>query len=245
MENSTVKIGVITDVHGNLPALIAILDKLNQLGAQQIIHTGDVVDIGMHSRECLQLLLQSNVRLVLGNHDFAFFKDKATQHAYSKVTAQHKRYVFDSMQDMLFTKDKFVPQIDMTVHGVNFVFTHYAMLSQPLPTGYMWQNIVDKPTADDFDKMFAYLNCDAVFFGHKHEACDLVGKSTTYVDVGSVGCHKHNYAQGVLITVNPSGEWSYQRIHADYDRNTMKQQMLSSTLPDANSIFDHYFDKQN
>ena len=244
MNKLSVKIGVITDVHGNLPALIAILDQLQQQGAQEIIHLGDVVDIGMHSRECLQLLLQRNVKLVLGNHDFAFFKDKATQHQYSKVTAQHKRYVFDSMQDLLFTKDKFVPQIDMTIYGVNFVFTHYAFLDEPLPTGYLWQEIRHNPTAEDLDEMFAYLNCDAVFFGHKHELCDVKG-AKTYCNVGSVGCHKHNYAQGVLITVEPNGTWSYERIHADYDRNTMKQQMLSSNLPDANSIFDYYFDKQN
>ena len=245
MDNSIVKIGVITDVHGNLPALIAILNKLNQLGAQQIIHTGDVVDIGMHSRECLLLLIESGVKLILGNHDFAFFNDRATKHPYSKVTAEHKRHVFDSMQDLLETRKLFVPQMDVTIHGVKFVFTHYAFLPEPLPTGYLWQEIVHKPTADQLDEMFDYLNCNAVFFGHKHELCDIVGKHKTYVDVGSVGCHKHDYAQGVLITVQPNGSWNYERICANYDRNTMKQQMLASSLPDADSIFDHYFDKQD
>ena len=191
MNKTDVKIGVITDVHGNLPALKAILDKFFQLGIHQVVHTGDVVDIGMHSRECLQLLLDCGVQLVLGNHDFAFFIDKATQHSASKVTANHKRYVFDGMADLRYTRDMFFPQIKKTIYGVKFVFTHYAMLDTPLSSGYMWHDIVHNPTAYDFDKMFAYLNCDAVFFGHKHEPCDVQGASTTYVDVGSVGCHKH------------------------------------------------------
>ncbi|MBO5866524.1 MAG: hypothetical protein J6Q55_00520 [Clostridia bacterium] len=117
-------------------------------------------------------------------------------------------------------------------------------MDEPLPTGYIWQEIRHNPTAQDLDEMFAYLNCDAVFFGHKHELCDVKG-AKVYCDVGSVGCHKHDYAQGVLITIEPNGKWGYERIYADYDRNTMKQQMLSSNLPDASSIFDYYFDKQD
>lgn len=245
MNKSTTKIGVITDVHGNLPALQAILKKLNELGATQIIHTGDVVDIGPQSRECLQMLLHNNVQLILGNHDFAFFNDKATQHSASKVTAQHKRYVFDSMQDMLATQSMFVPQLDITVHGVKFVFTHYALLHEPLSTGYLWQEINHNPTAADLDQMFSYLSCDAVFYGHKHEQSDVVGASTTYVNVGSVGCHKNDYAKGVLITVEQDGTWSYQRIHAPYDRNQLKQTMLQGDLPDAEPIFKHYFDHHN
>ena len=246
MNKLSVKIGVITDVHGNLPALNAILQKLKSLGASQLIHTGDVVDIGPQSRECLQTLLDNNVQLVLGNHDFAFFKDRATQHQYSKVTAQHKRYVFDTMQDMLDTQSLFVPQIDKEIFGVKFVFTHYALLPQPMPqTGYLWQDICHQPTPEVLDQMFSYLNCDAVFFGHKHEQCDIDGASTTYVNVGSVGCHKNSYAKGVLITVNPDGSWYYQRINEPYDRNQLKTQMMQGNLPDAEPIFKHYFDHHN
>jgi predicted phosphodiesterase len=245
MNKLPTKIGVITDVHGNLPALKAILQRLQDLGASQIIHTGDVVDIGPQSRECLKLLIDSGVQLVLGNHDFAFFKDRATQHQYSKVTAQHKRYVFDSMQDMLDTQSLFAPQINLEINGVKFVFTHYAMLDEPLPTGYLWQEINHNPTPSSLDEMFSYLSCNAVFYGHKHEQSDVDGASTTYVNVGSVGCHKNNYAKGVPITVEEDGTWYYQRIHAPYDREQMKQTMLQGNLPDAEPIFKHYFDHHN
>jgi len=131
MNNLPVKIGVITDVHGNLPALTAVLDKFDSLGISQIVHTGDVVDIGPNSRECLQLLVSRGAKLVLGNHDFAFFHDYAFQHPASKVTATHKRYVFDSMQDLLPLQSLFTPQINLEVYGVKLVFTHYALLDTP------------------------------------------------------------------------------------------------------------------
>ena len=47
------KIGVISDIHGNLQALKAVLAEFDRQGCDEIIHTGDVVNIGARSRECL------------------------------------------------------------------------------------------------------------------------------------------------------------------------------------------------
>jgi len=109
----------------------------------------------------------------------------------------------------------------------------------------MWQDINHNPTPHSLDQMFAYLSCDAVFFGHKHEQCDVEGASTTYVNVGSLGCHKGDFAKAVVITVQPSGEWCYQRLSVPYNRNQLKTQMLQGDLPDAEPIFQHYFDYHN
>ena len=50
------KIGVLCDIHGNLPALAAVLHTLNEYGCDEIIGTGDVLTIGPESVECLHLL---------------------------------------------------------------------------------------------------------------------------------------------------------------------------------------------
>lgn len=52
------KIGVISDIHGNLQALNAILSYFDRQGCEEIIHTGDVVNIGARSRECLEIFAQ-------------------------------------------------------------------------------------------------------------------------------------------------------------------------------------------
>ncbi|MDE7454798.1 MAG: metallophosphoesterase, partial [Clostridia bacterium] len=51
------KIGVISDIHGNVQALQAIMQLFDDERCDEIIHTGDVVDIGPCSRECMDILL--------------------------------------------------------------------------------------------------------------------------------------------------------------------------------------------
>lgn len=50
------KIGVLNDIHGNLPALEAVLTFFREQGCDEIIGTGDVLTIGPDSIECLHRL---------------------------------------------------------------------------------------------------------------------------------------------------------------------------------------------
>ena len=67
------RIIAISDIHGCLPALLAILDALKPQSDDTIVTLGDYIDRGPDSRRVIDCLirLQSSCRLVplLGNHD--------------------------------------------------------------------------------------------------------------------------------------------------------------------------------
>ena len=233
------KIGVISDVHGNLPALIVALQHLEQEGCNEIIHTGDVVDIGPNSRECLQLLIQKNVTCILGNHDRDFVLDDAQHRPFSHVAAEHKRYVFDSLQGYRPIVEKFPLYVTRNCGGQTLMFEHYCRAQKPRPDGGPFCLIEHYPTAEIFDQMYARYNCDAVFFGHKHEPCDIKGQRL-YVDVGSVGCHPQPTANGVIIEYDDTG-WSYRRFAAPYDMDAVYKAMTNGNLPYGQYLFNFYF----
>jgi predicted phosphodiesterase len=60
---------ILTDIHANLPALKAVLNKAAKQGAQGFISLGDQVNFGPQPRETLALLEDCHVRLLLGNHE--------------------------------------------------------------------------------------------------------------------------------------------------------------------------------
>jgi putative phosphoesterase len=64
------RIAVLADVHGNLPALEAVLDEVDDEGFDLVVSGGDVV-AGPMPRECLERLaaLGEGVRWVMGNAD--------------------------------------------------------------------------------------------------------------------------------------------------------------------------------
>ncbi|MCM1290175.1 MAG: metallophosphatase family protein [Corallococcus sp.] len=235
------KIGVISDAHGNLPALVAALEYLDKQGCDEIIHTGDVVDIGPQSRECLELLLKNNVLCLMGNHDKDFADNNYVHKAFSHVSSEHKRYVFDSLDGYRNIVASFPLFAERTCGGKKIVFEHYCRLPVPSPNGYIFYEISSEhPTAERFDEMYSHYEVDAAFFGHKHEPCDKLGKRL-YVDVGSVGCHPFSTANGIVIEYDET-QFEYHRFAVPYDRKSACKKMTEGSLPDGQYLFDFYFE---
>jgi putative phosphoesterase len=62
-------IAVLSDIHGNLPALQAVLSTASSLGCDRIISLGDVVGYYAQPGECIDLLKAHNAINIMGNHD--------------------------------------------------------------------------------------------------------------------------------------------------------------------------------
>jgi predicted phosphodiesterase len=62
-------IAVIADIHGNFPALQAVLRAVLSLGCERIISLGDVVGYLAQPGECIDLLRDHDAVNIMGNHD--------------------------------------------------------------------------------------------------------------------------------------------------------------------------------
>ena len=232
------KIGVISDIHGDLAALKVALPYLQQEGCEEIIHTGDAVLIGAKSRECLEMLLSNNVVCLLGNHDKDFVDDNVVQKPFSHVPAGHKRFVFDSISDLRGVVAKFPLFTERVCGGKKIVFEHYCRLPQISPEGYIFHEITSEhPDEQGFDEIYAPYEYDVAFFGHKHEPCDKQGKRL-YVDVGSVGCHPEPLACGIVIEYDDT-HFSYRRFYLPYDKHITEEEMQK--IPYGKFLFDFYY----
>ncbi len=67
--NEDEPIGVLADVHANLPALRAVLEELDRQNIQRIMVAGDIVGYGPHPAECIELLSERGAACLRGNHD--------------------------------------------------------------------------------------------------------------------------------------------------------------------------------
>src|SRR5919202_4078432 len=61
--------GVLADVHGNAFALRTALDSLAAAGVDGWLCAGDIVGYGPQPNECVDLLVERDVRCVAGNHE--------------------------------------------------------------------------------------------------------------------------------------------------------------------------------
>ncbi len=62
---------ILSDIHGNLTALEAVLRDMERQDARQVICLGDTVGYGPRPNECCELLRSLSACVVRGNHDVA------------------------------------------------------------------------------------------------------------------------------------------------------------------------------
>jgi predicted phosphodiesterase len=80
---------ILSDIHSNLEALEAVLERVDELGAQTIWCLGDVVGYNADPRAVLDIVLSRSDQIVRGNHDkaaagladLAWFNDVAREAA--------------------------------------------------------------------------------------------------------------------------------------------------------------------
>lgn len=84
-------IGVVSDVHGNLPALEAVLDDLSAVDA--LVNAGDTVGYNPWPGECVDVMRQRDVPSVLGNHDRAVASE--TGFRFNRMAAAGVEYALD------------------------------------------------------------------------------------------------------------------------------------------------------
>lgn len=63
------RIAFISDIHGNMPALEAVLEDIEQAGVDEIICLGDIANIGPHPAECLDTIRGLDCLTIQGNHE--------------------------------------------------------------------------------------------------------------------------------------------------------------------------------
>ena len=70
------QIYIIGDVHGCFNTLLKLIDQLPNKEKSQICFVGDVIDRGPCSCETVELIIQNNYKMVMGNHERRLLSNK-------------------------------------------------------------------------------------------------------------------------------------------------------------------------
>lgn len=149
-------IGVLGDIHSNLPALENVLKALKAEKVDKILCTGDIVGYGPYPAECIELVQQYNISVVAGNHDYAvteliddsFFTDNAREVLeFTKSELTEAEYSF--LQNLTLMKN------EGNIKIVHSSFSHPELFEYVLDPA-------------DIVESFLNMNTQIGFFGHTH-----------------------------------------------------------------------------
>jgi putative phosphoesterase len=167
-------IAAISDVHGNLPALEAVLDEIGALGVDAIVCCGDVAAGPLPRETCDRLRAVDGIRFVRGNADREMVAEYDAGDLHVWETAQMR----ESDRDFLAG---FEDTVTLEIDGLGrAVFCHATPDSD--------MTFITTLTPEDrLEREVGGAGADLVLCGHVHCQYDRRAGSTRVVNVGSVG----------------------------------------------------------
>jgi putative phosphoesterase len=177
------RIAVISDIHGNLIALEAVLEDLVGEAVDQIVCLGDVALRGPQPQECLLRIRELGCLVVMGNTDEWLIGDEPAW-----IVPDHDDPVMEidlwgaaqiDESDRSFIRG-FRPTIDVPIGGDNVCFFHGSPRSNT-------ENIFTTTPEAELEAMIAGCEATVLVGGHTHIQMLRRKRAKSIVNVGSVG----------------------------------------------------------
>jgi predicted phosphodiesterase len=229
------RLAVITDAHGNLPALQAALAAVDRFGVDLLVHTGDAIGIGPYPRECVELLAaRPATSCLMGNHDawYAFGLPQPRPAWMGVGEWEHQQWTHAALGEALRPTVAAWPysaRLDSAAGPIE-------LLHFPLnPAGDFLMPGAAPKTGEAADAFFGG-GARFIFYGHNHEAADLVGATTRYINPGSLGCAPEPIARIAFLVVHSAGQWQLSVSAIPYDPNGLFSEFDKRGVPERDFI---------
>jgi predicted phosphodiesterase len=189
------KVAALYDVHGNLPALEAVMSDPRLAGADVIVSGGDLV-LGPFPAECLDMLeADGRVRFLMGNGD-----REAVELSADDQLGEAARWCNERLgPERSSGVERWPATVELDVPGLGAVLFCHATPSSDLP-------ILTRATPeDDVAQELGDVAAGVVVCGHTHVQYDRHVGRTRLVNAGSVGMPYEGSAHARWALLRPEG----------------------------------------
>ena len=230
------KLAVLSDIHGNLPALEAVLDDLGKWRPDRVIINGDVINRGPDSPGCLELIARQlpTITLIKGNHEefvLACAEKPFTPGIQRHELRRFAHWTIGQLGDRLQAVSHWREDLDLIdSEGGELHITHGTRLGKR-------DGI--RPNTDPADLAGKLGDPKRLFItAHTHQPLVLDYEGTLVVNTGSVGSpfDRDPRAAYGRFTFH-SGRWDAEITRLEYDRARTERDYEESGFLDGGGPF--------
>lgn len=238
-----IQIAVFSDVHGNLPALNAVLEDMEKRGVTQKFCLGDLVDFAPWGNEVIEKIRNLNIPCLMGNHDeriaFNIPVIPLSKHSPEETEARliaidhSKKYITENNK-MFLSELPFHIKLNYKVgkRYWNIQLVHSSLTSNDT---YLYESENDEVFVD----MLKESQADMVVMGHTHLSFKKYFESEgRAVNCGSVGRSKEeNRLASYLIITMTDDQIIPEIIQIPYPLEQTALAIEESEIPDYYASF--------
>lgn len=240
------KIAILSDIHGNLPALEAVLRDVEECGADQIVFLGDIVGYGASPAECVNLVRRHGGCCVMGNHDAEIRQVRRRGASVREPNWRSCAYhagLAHAARCLDMAQAEWLAALPFRLRIPGAWIAH-ASLNEPQAFEYVQDAASATPTLSILRKERNKLG----FFGHTHEIgvfaedparlewldaarVRIPADTSCAVTVGSVGQSRHETDRRATWALWDTKTREVTFRHTDYDRIRAVRDIIDTGLP--------------
>ena len=227
------RIAALYDIHGNLPALEAVLAEVHALGVEHVVVGGDALP-GPMGQECLNLLrgLDVPTSFLHGNGERVVLdlmrgeEPAEVPPPYREPIRWHARQL--TAEDAAWLK-AWPDMVRLHVEGIGDVLFCHATPRND------WEIFTSLTPEEQLVPIFADVGASLVVCGHSHMQFDRTIGAVRVVNAGSVG----------MPFGEPGADWlllgpEVELRHTNYDLGKAAERIRATTYPGADDFAERY-----
>lgn len=232
------KIAVLSDIHGNMEALEAVHEDLEQIGPARVICLGDLVGYGPDPEAVVARVRKLGYVAVLGNHEAALVSERAR----SWMNFQARENSISTKALLSADSLRYCRQLPRTITIEQALFVHGCPPDSVISYLYMMPD-------EEVIKTFTEDSRQLFFVGHTHqlmlvslqegkvvrehlgEGVRMLSREQKYlVNCGSVGQPRDGDCRAKYLVWDREA-WSLEVRAVSYDVETTAEKILSRGFP--------------
>lgn len=226
---STMKILLISDIHGNYPALEAVSREVQPLACEHILNCGDTLVYAPFPNETLDWVRRHQAFTIRGNTDDRIIKLLKGK-SFKKPSKPEKRVMYTSTAAIL-SPENAAYLIELKKKKILRLGQTFIGLFHGSPTDH--EEFLDACTPDKrFQELAKETTCEVVITGHSHSPYHKYVAGVHFINPGSVGrmCDGRPEASYAILELD-HGKITVSHHRCPYDVEAVVRALHEHRLP--------------
>ena len=223
------KIAVISDIHGNMEAIDAVMQDIEEQKCDKIFVLGDYAMAGPEPSSAVEYFMarkdNPKFKMIQGNTDFmiANYSDEIYNAIREKAPIMGEALKNDAKtlnpSELEFLKELPI-QLEVEEEGVKFLLVH----GSPRKNN---EDILPDTPMSEVEKMLENVSANVVLCGHTHIPCGFqTTKKQTVVNAGSIGRPFTPEPKSCYLTIIvKNGECLFEHHFVEYDKERAAEKL--------------------
>lgn len=222
-------IALVSDIHGNLPALQSVYEHARQQGALLFFNAGDTIGYGPFPNECIDFIREKKFFSVIGDYDqkVLAFPQHAKEYRQNKHPLKNLAFQW-AFENLTQPNIQYLSQLpvnhQMTIAHKSFFLTH----GTPNNTQ---AHIGNATTSQEWQRYQQEAHSDIVISGNTHIYHHHTALNTLFVNPGSVGRQDDGDPRASYAILQLDDPFTIRQYRVEYDIEHVIKQLEFYDLP--------------